>query len=69
MWIEAELHSSRVHTAKVSDLAFLLEQVEVLSVACTEVQTLNGGEATRLVYAMRSEQAVLSARLEEVDAL
>jgi hypothetical protein len=69
MRIEAELHSSRVHTAKVSDLAFLLEQVEVLSVACTELQTRSGGEATRLVYAMRFEQAVLSARLEEVDAL
>jgi hypothetical protein len=66
--IEAELHNSRVYETRVSDLALLLEQVDVLAVECTQLQTASANEATILVSTMKSEQAILLDRLQQCGA-
>ncbi|THW57634.1 hypothetical protein D6D19_10506 [Aureobasidium pullulans] len=63
--IEAELHNSRVYETRVSDLAFLLQQVDVLALECIEIQTASANEATVLVSTMKFEQAILFDRLQQ----
>lgn len=66
--IKADLHSRRGYEAKGSDLAFLLEQVDVLAVECTQLQTASAKEATVLVSTMKSEQAILLGLLQQYGA-
>jgi hypothetical protein len=57
-----------VYEATGSDLAFLLGQVDVLAVECTQLQTASANEATVLESTMKLEQAILLDRLQQYGA-
>jgi len=65
--LEAELHSHQVGAAKVPDLAFLLEQIDALILELNNTHSACVRMARELMSEAESENAKMSAFLEDVD--
>jgi hypothetical protein len=68
VYIQAEIYSNNIHAAKMSDLTFLLGQVDVLATKGFELQTTSTRASEELLLTIKSEHTTLNAYLETIDA-
>jgi hypothetical protein len=64
--IQVKLDNSRLHSAKMSDLNILLDQLGALTAECTRICSEIANKAADLMSSIQLEQATLSAWLKKI---